>query len=387
MKRFALIIVQIILSVAIVGGGIAGAKHLIRNRKKAKKVEMVIPPTLVEVIKTEKSNTAVEVTAMGTVLPAQEVTITPEVTGRILHCSPHLVAGGKVNKDETLVRLDGREYELAVKQQEAAVERAWFDIKVEEGRQVIAKREWELVGPRQRAAKVSKDLTLRKPHLDNARAALSSARSGLDRAKLNVERTTLKSPFNAIVVEEFVDIGQVVSPQTKVARLVGRDRFWVRAALPVERLKWFDLPDKDGKNGASVVIEQDAGDNQSIIKEGKVVRLLGDIDPAGRLARVLIAVDNPLDGPGLPLLLGAYVSVRIQGKMLKDVVVIPRKALHQGESVYVMNGDDRLDIRKVQVVWRRQNDVLIKSGVQAQERVVVSRIATPLPNMLLQVGG
>ena len=387
MKKFALIISQIILSVAIIGGGIAGAKHLIRNRKKAEKVEMVIPPTLVEVVETQKSSVSVDVPAMGTVMPAFEVTITPEVTGRIVHCSPNLVAGGKVNKGETLVRLDEREYKLAVKQQEAAVERAWFDIKVEEGRQVIAKREWELVGSRQRAAKVSKDLTLRKPHLDNARAALSSARSGLDRAKLNVERTILKSPFNAIVVEEFVDVGQVLTPQTKVARLVGRDKFWVRAALPVEKLSWFDLPDKEGQNGADVTIEQDTGDNQSIIKVGKVVRLLGDIDPTGRLARVIVAVDNPLDGPGLPLLLGAYVNVRIKGITLNDVVTIPRKALHQGDRVYVMNDQDKLEIRKVQVVWRRKKDVLIKKGVKPRERVIVSRLATPLPNMQLQVGG
>ena len=387
MKKFALIISQIILSVAIIGGGIAGAKHLIRNRKKAEKVEMVIPPTLVEVVETVKTNLTVDVPAMGTVMPALEVTIMPEVTGRIVHSSKNLVAGGKVNKGESLVRLDGREYELAVKQQQAAVERAWFDIKVEEGRQVIAKREWELVGSRQPNSKVSKELTLRKPHLDNARAALSSARSGLDRAKLNVERTVLKSPFNAIVVEEFVDVGQVLTPQSKVARLVGRDRFWVRAALPVEKLSWFQLPDKEGLNGAVVTIEQDTGDSQSIVKEGKVVRLLGDIDPTGRLARVLIAVDNPLDGPGLPLLLGAYVSVRIRGKKLNDVVSIPRKALHQGDRVYVMNEQDKLEIRKVDVVWRRKKDVLIEKGVLAQERVIVSRIATPLPNMQLQVGG
>ena len=387
MKKFIIIIVQMALSAAIIGGGIAGAKHLIRTRKKAEKVKTIIPPTIVETVRTKKFNVIVNVPAMGTVLPALEVTITPEVTGRIVDRSPNLVAGGKLDKGETIVRLDDREYNLAVKQQEAAVERAWFDIKVEEGRQVIAKREWELVGSKQPASRVSKELTLRKPHLENARAALSSAQSGLERAKLNVERTLLKSPFNAIVVEEFVDIGQVVTLQTKVARLVGRDRFWVRAALPVEKLSWFDLPDKEGNNGALVTIRQDTGEGTAIVKEGRVVRLLSDIDPAGRLARVLIAVDNPLEGPGLPMLLGAYVSVEIRGKELKEIIAIPRKALQQGDRVYVMNEEDKLDIRKVEILWRRRDDVLIKSGVNAQERIVISRIATPLPNMQLRVGG
>ncbi len=387
MKKAMFILLQIILTIALIGGGLAGAKHLIKTRKKAKRVKLVVAPTIVETIKAQVSDVTVHVPAMGTVLPAYEVTITPEVTGKIIMTSPNLVAGGLIDKGKMLVQLDKRDFNLAVTQQKAAVERAWFDIKVEEGRQVIAQREWQLVGARKPSSKVSKELTLRKPHLDNARAALNSARSGLERAKLNVERTLLKSPFNAIVVEEFVDVGQVVSPQSKVARLVGRDLFWVRASLPVERLCWFSLPNKEGKNGASVTVTQDTGESAAIVKTGKVVRLLSDIDPTGRLARVLIAIENPLQGPGLPLLLGAYVSVSIEGKKMEGVISVPRKALHQGDRVYVMNDEDKLDIRPVEVLWRRKKDVLVKKGIKAGERIIISRIATPLPNMKLRVGG
>jgi len=386
-RTVAVALVQLVLVAAFLAGGVRTAKHLLATRVQAGKVEKTVLPTLVETRPVTVADATVVITAMGTVIPTHEVTLFPEVTGRVVEAASSLVPGGWIDEGSMVVRVDVRDYRLALEQQEAAVERARFEFKIEEGRQVVARREWALMGGETGTDQSSRDLALRLPHLVNAQAGVASALSGLERARLNVERTTVKAPFNAVVVEEFVDLGQVVTPQSKIARLVGRDKFWIRVALPVERLSAFTLPSANGQGGARAKVVQDTGNGHPIVREGTVVRLLSDIDPAGRLARVLVAVDRPLEGPGLPLLLGAYVRVDIQGHPLPAVVAVPRAALHGDSSVWIMTSTDELEIRPVAIAWRRTDDVLVAKGLTEGERLVTSRISSPLPGMKLRTEG
>lgn len=384
MKRAIIIILQVALSVAIIAGAIGGAKKLIATKQRARQKKQVILPLLVSVAPACVTTETTMIRAMGTVVPSKEVTVTPEVSGRLLFVNRQLVPGGRVEKGDTIVSIDARTYLLAVKQQEAAVERARFELKLEQGRQIIAQREWQLVGSKQAPSTVSKALALRKPHLDNAKASLSAALSGLERAKVDVERTTIRAPFTALVVDEFVDVGLVVTPQSSIARLVACDQFWVRASVPVEQLQNFSLPDEKGFGGATVRVVHETGEHSRTVRTGTIIRLLPDIDPSGRLARILVAIDNPLENNDRPLLLGSYVRVEIEGTSLPQVVAVPRTALHEGSRVYVMNERDELEIRTVEVVWRREHDALVSAGLSAGDRIIVSRVATPVPGMKLR---
>ena len=386
MKKALLLILQLLLSAAIIAASVYGAKYLMETKKVAEKVEIERKAPLVRASKVREQSTRVYVRAMGEVLPEKEVTITPQVGGKIEFTSAQLVVGGSFGAGDVIFKIDSRDFELAVDQQKAQLEQALFSVKVEEGKQIIAQREWQLVGSERKTSQLSKDLALRKPHLENARAALKAARSGLERAKLDVERCTIKAPFKAVVVEEFVDKGQVVTPQTKVARLVGQDRFWVRTAVKVEDLSCFALPEGDGGGGAWAEVLYDAGNGKAMKKKGQVMGLLANLEPRGHMARVLIAVDDPLRDRHSPLLLGTRVEVSIEGRMLENVVLIPRKALHRGEEVYVINEQNRLEIRRVSVLRLRENEVIIDDGLSSGERIITSHLANALPNMLLRLG-
>ena len=128
---------------------------------------------------------------------------------------------------------------------------------------------------------------------------------------------------------------------------------------------------------------------QTVARAGEVVRLLGELDPVGRMARVLVSIKDPLNletdnaTRGLPFLLGAFVTVRFDGAQEMDVTEIPRAALHEGDKVYIY-ADGKLDIRDVSVVWRRENTVLIGAGLNDGDQLVTSRISTPLPGMKLR---
>lgn len=383
-------LLQLLLAAAILAGAVAVTVHMVTTRASAERADHRETATLVETLTAHRSDERVVVPVMGTVMPSRELAVFPEVTGAVVEQNPRLVPGGCLAAGDLMVRIDDRDYRLVVEQQQAAVEKARFDLQVEEGRQVVAQREWQMVGEKSSVAEASEALALRKPHLALARASLDGAISGLRRAELNRERTVVRAPFNAIVVEEFVDLGQIVTPGTRIARLIGADQFWVRCSIPLERLEWLALPDGDAAGGAPARVIQHAGAGEEVVREGRVIRLLPDLDPAGRMARLLVAVDNPLGGrcmgaTSLPLLSGAYVRVELDGRKVESVVALPRAALHEGDRVWIMGADDRLVVRPVTIVWRRRDDVLVTKGLEEGDRIVTSRLGTPVPGMRLRV--
>jgi len=215
------------------------------------------------------------------------------------------------------------------------------------------------------------------------RLALKAAQSSLKKAQLDLTRTTLRAPFNAMVVSENVDSGQLISPQTPVARLVGTDEYRVQMSVPVVSLRTVRARTAD-RPGSEAMIIQQVG-NETIERRGEVIRQLPDLDPGGAMARLLISIDNPLGEEGdLPLLLGSFVKVAIEAQPIDNAIRLPRVALRNGRYVYVMNDQNLLEIRDVQIAWTEPEAVLVVGGLLPNERVVISRIATPVPNMLLR---
>jgi len=386
MNTFFKRLFQIILPLLVIAVMFFMAYLLVKMRKKPAREahhSVTIPVRTIEV---NRASVPFTVEAAGTVLPAQQVEIRPQVNGQIIKMSPELQPGGVFKTGDELLTIDPRDYQFAIERNKAQVEQAAFEVTQEKGRSSIAEREWELLGEEMESSKEGKELALRKPHLKRAMAGLEAARIGLAVAELNLERTTIKAPFNALVKQESVDPGQIITTQTVIATLTGTDRYWIRASLPVSDMELFQLPGPDGEMGAFAKVIHRTGQG-AIEKEGRVVRMLGDLEEAGRMARVIIAVEDPLglnSGHSTPLLLGAYVHVEIQGNSLENVFAIPAKALREGDRVWLKTEDGKLEIRSVNVLRKQQNNVFIDKGLNGGDRIVVSRIGTPIPGMFLK---
>jgi multidrug efflux pump subunit AcrA (membrane-fusion protein) len=157
------------------------------------------------------------------------------------------------------------------------------------------------------------ELALRKPHLAKAQSDLAAAQAELDQAKLSLSRTDITAPFNSVVRDKFVEIGSQMSTQDALAELVGTDEYWIRVSLPVDRLRWIRIPSNRSETGALATIHY-----RGHQRTGRVIRLLGDLEAQGRMARILVSVKDPLGRKGtqpdtMPLLIGEYVRVEIQG--------------------------------------------------------------------------
>ena len=374
---------RVLLPAAILGAAGFGASTLVQSAETSEKEPPPVVAPLVEVVSVQRATLAARVVGTGVVEPEREVTLSAEVSGRLTQLSDSLVVGGRVKKGDFIAKIDGRTYDLTVRQQNSQVAKARSDLELEKGRGSVAEREWELLGDSNRKRS---PLALREPQREAAKVALESAKASLDRAKFDRGRTRVIAPFNATVTRESVEVGAYMAPGSQVATLIGTDAFRVRVSLPVEDLALIEVPGLHGQEGSKARVIQELG-SRTIEREGTVVRLVGELDADSRTAQLLVQVLNPLDPPKgeLPLLPGAFVRVEIDGKQAEDVSPVPRTALSEGNRVWVVAEDDTIAPRELTIAWSDGDTVFASAGVQDGEQLLVTDLPTLVKGMTVRV--
>lgn len=379
----------IAIIIVAVGAGVMGA--LVKSRATTEATPESNTGVVVRTAKLKGTKQLATVAAQGTVLPAHQVTLQPEVQGRVVYRSENLVPGGRFKKGEVLLRIDASEYALRAKQSASQVEQAEQQLLLEESRGELALHEWKLIGEDGAASDVGRSVALRKPQRKEAEARMKLADVDRSLAVLNVGRATLTAPFNGFVKEGSVNVGQYISPASSLGVLVGSDEFWIQVSVPVEKLSSIMVPgfNAEKDEGSKVSVWQEIGDER-IVRMGELVRLYGDVDPAGRMARVLTRVVDPLgleskgEGPEFPLLLGSYVHVDIEGQEMIDVIEVPRSAVHAGRYVYLIGAGDELVIRDVTIAWRKPESLLISEGLKDGDEIITSRLGNAVEGLKLR---
>ena len=381
-------IVHIAVPLLVIVIGIVIAVSLVKTGPKASRKPPVKQARLVEVTPLSMGTVTTEIEAMGTVVPARKVELHPQVSGEIIKVSEQYVPGGLFRAGDEILQIDPKDYVLAVKRRESEVAQAMSNVKIEQGQQIIAQRELEMIG--EAIDEKNNDLILRKPQLESVQAQLSLAQATLEQARLDLQRTRIHAPFNSIVISRSANIGSRVLNSTLLATLVGTDQYWIEVAVPVDQLKWIRIPGPGIDSGSSARIYNDNVWRDGEYREGKIMQLVGDLESEGRMARLLIAVEDPLDLDGKDgrkprLLIDSYVRVIIDGTPQKSVISIDRKHVHDGNLVWIMDEQDRLNIRTVSILFRGKSNVLVSSGVKAGERLVTTDLSAPVNNMPLRL--
>lgn len=383
-------VLRVVVPLVLIAAAVLGAVWLVKTSPKP----IPRPPgekaTAVAVTNLARTKIRVEIDTTGTVVPSRAITLTPRVSGPIVWVDPRFIPGGRFRAGEPVVKIDPVDYELAATNRWAGLVKAEYDVDVEQGMQDLAAYEWRAVStnaPEGAYTEKDRSLALREPHQRLVRGNLASARALFDQARLDLERTAVAAPFNAVVRTRTADLGAQVSPQTALAELVGTDAYWIRVALPAGHLRWVRAADADGGRGAPVTVLPLPGADMNATWSGTVLRKLPDLEAGGRQAQVIVEVagpERPATGTS-SLLLGSYVRVRIEGPEIEDVVVLPRSALREGGSVWIVREDSRLEVRPVKVVWSDRDRAAVGEGLAGGESIVLSEIAVPLTGMLLKV--
>ena len=384
MKRF----LRILIPLVVLAGAGYGTYVLIEMRPPppTREVEPVIP--LVEIIEVSFGSVPLRIRAEGTVSPSIETELVPEVAGRVIEISPFLVVGGFFEEGEVLFRLDSREYELAVIRTRAAIAQANLRLETERQEAAVAERELDLldIGP-------PTPLALRVPQIAEAQASLASAEATLAQSEYDLERTVVRAPYDGRVRTERVDIGQFVQRGTAVATLYSVDAAEVRLPIPDAELAFVDLPlayregDVAVPKPRVVLTAQFAG--QSYEWTGLIDRTEGEIDPRTRMVNAIARIEDPysrVSNPNRPpLAVGMYVEAEILGRTSGDVAALPRSVLRGANQVLVVEGDNTLQFKTVDVFRLERDRVLLDGGIEEGDRIVVSPLEGAVNGMEVRV--
>jgi len=381
-------LLQFLFSIIILGAGFAIASYYLRSAPQAKPRERKPSPLAVQVEPARYGPHQLIISAMGTVIPAREITLTSRVSGDIVKMSPNLTPGGFVTEGAHLLSVDPRDYKFTVQQRTSDVTSAETSLALEMGNQLIARKEFEILGEETTAHE--KQLMLRQPHLEQKKATLKGARAKLAQAELNLVRTRTDAPFNAVVLSREINIGSHITPANPLAQLAGTNEFWLKLSIPIEQLQWIKIPGTTSDPGGKVRIIAAKSHGKTIARKGRILRLAADLEGQGRMAVLYISIKDPLcrlaENTHNPrLLIGSYVRAEIEGIELKSAVAIRRSHVHNSDTLWLFSEDNTLEIRKIDIIFKDRDFVYISSGVSEGEKIITTALSAPIAGMSVQL--
>jgi RND family efflux transporter MFP subunit len=359
---------RILLILGILALAIVTAVAMVGLREApAKKPQVELDP-LVDVVVLEKMTANLAVRSQGTVQPRTETVLSAEVSGTISSISPKFIAGGVFQANEVLMRIDPTNYEVAVDQAEA----------------LVLQRQIEYDG----AKKLKSQGYRAETEFASAAAALATAKAEQVRAKRNLKRTFIRLPYEGIVRSKDSDVGQFVSPGTRLGVTFATDFAEVRLPLTDLDLAFVSLPDaadiaeSGGADGPDVVLSA-VRKGQATEWPAKIVRTEGVVDEKSRVTYAVARIDDPyrLHSDGLVLPVGTFVGAEIEGAVMENIIRIPRSVVRGSDKLVLVDDQNILRIRQMDVIRSDADYVYVSDDGLAGARVVQTALETPVNGM------
>ena len=339
-------------------------------------------PVAVRALTVTPQTLALSVTSEGNVQPRVEMELVTQVAGEVISVASSLLTGGEFTAGDTLITVDPRDYEIALLRARTSLARAnaELDFAKEEQVRVRALYAKELASLAQLQATERAFLV--------AQSAEADAAARVSRAQIDLERTVLKAPFSGRVRDEAVDVGQFLQKGRAVATLYDTERLEVRLPLADAQLAYLDREFANtgiaSADFVPVTLTANFGGRlQSWTAQ--LMRSEGDISTTSRFLYVIAEVSNSTNENGMRLPVGLFVNATIQGRTVDDLVSIPRTALRSGNNVMVIDKNNRLRFREVQIFRLSETHALISAGLNSGERISISALQFVVEGMPVQV--
>ncbi len=373
---------RVLMPIGILLGSIVITVVLIRNPTRVSESAPEIIPISVRVAEVRSESVQLFIESQGKAQAARQASLSSNVQGPVAWVSPSLEAGAYVKAGEPLLRLELADFETAVARSRATYEQASAEAEFAAAdlariTELAAKRlasESELQNA-ERAATVTS-------------ARLADAEAALEQSELDAERSILRAPFNAVVASRDVELGQFVNRAQSVAVLFDADSVDVRVPLAIRQLGYLDVPmgfrgEFESVQAPRVELVGSYGGKQ-YIWEGKLLRTEATIDPNSNTVQSIIRIEQPtadLGGETIPLPIGLFVEARIAGKLVEDIISVPRSAIRNNSQVLVVDAENKMYYRDVDIFRLEQDRVLISGGLVPGEKICTSPIQAVVDGM------
>jgi len=376
---------KLLLTIITLVLGISGAMLLVKFKTKAisKPSERKLPN--VKVLNTKTSSHTFKIVSQGTALPRTTILLISEVSGKVVSVSDKFNAGKFFQKNDLLLEIDPRDYELSLAQARLKVAQADLRLQMEEKEATVSRKEWKLLNQGEPTG-----LQAREPQLAEARAALDAAKATEESAQRNLDRCRIRAPFDGMVSKANVRPGQFVSAGIQLGEIFATDVSEVRLPLSTSDLSFINLPKPNellniDKAPKVILINKVGEESQEWI--GSIVRSEENVDPINRMVYVVAKVDDPYSlksNNKAPLRRGTFLKATINGRTAKKIIAIPRTALRGKGRVWIAE-DGKLIYRKVKPVYLDENLAIISEGIDSNEQIIVSLLAGVIDGMGIKI--
>lgn len=429
-----------LLSFAVpVGIGVAIFVFAVRNSEPPEQAAIAERMKTVRIQTLAARDFAPSVIGYGLVEPIRIWEAVAQVSGRIDFIHPNLRRGSLLKAGTEILRINPKDYELSVRQAEANLESskarlAELEIQskntaksleieqkslqlsqkdTERKRELISRNtvsqltldeaERSLLSQQARVQDLENAMLLYPSQIDAQRQTIDVETTRLESARLDLERTRITLPFNARIsqanVEEtqYVAVGAVLATADDISGAeikaeISQDRFrdFATVTMPADFRPPQLSEDTIGKAieqiGWTAEVRLDMG-GQPVTWPARVLRTSDTIDTKTRTVGAIVLVDKPYEnvkvGVRPPLVKGMFVEVVMRGRPLADKIVIPRASVRDG-SVYVVDNENRLRIRSVSLLTEQGDQAVIKSGLDAGDRLILTDISPAIDGMLVE---
>ena len=394
---------------------------------------------LVKTLEIQKKDTIFWVSGYGTVKPKTEITVIPEVSGRVVFCSKNFKKGTFVKKGDLLFEVDPVNYSLSVRQKRAEIGKLKSDIKnlvqsrnnfqaelkiatkhlnvikkeVDRKKkirqkQVISQQEYERVVEsylrQERAVQsVKNSLALIPSQLEQKKKSVDIVLVELDRSLIDLKKTKFYAPFDSRVSEAKVEVGDYLQQGKSYGRIYETSSVEIGVSIPVEEVRWvfpelrFRQLGKSEKNEEKIFPFAEIRWNKfgkSLQWNGRVSRVDAGLDSSTRTLSLIVEVKNPFkilaNAQNTPLTIGMFVSIRIRGISVPNVFVIPRFAMKSAtkegklSNTVFLYKNSKLKIKKINILRKTMDYVFVKNGLQDGDKIIISPLPDAVDGMKLR---
>ena len=366
-KRKLIILLIFTLSIAAMIG-------LTNMRPEPEKKPLQNKAILVEVLDLQSSEVNFDVTSQGTVKPRTVTVLSAEVSGRIIDVSNNFIAGGVFKKGDVLMKIDPTDYLVAVDQAAALLEQRQIEY---DGAQSLRSKGYRA-----------------EAELAAAKSLLAAANAALVKAKRNLARTNIQLPYDGMVKSKSADIGQYVNPGILIGTTFAVNTAEIRLALTDQDLAFIELP----VFGNIATLSSDTAPTVTLsaIRKGqyqewkaRIVRTEGVVDEKSRVTYAVAQIEDPYrlqEDKSIylnknPLPIGTFVKAAIQGRSYSNIIKVPRTAIRGKNELMLIDSENRLNIREVNILRADSEFAYIQQGVVQGDRISITAVESPINGM------
>ena len=349
---------RLILPLMFLGTGWVAFDHWMKPEVREKRQRGLPQLPKTRVIELNVVDFEPQIETSGVIRAHNQITLTSQVSGRIVATHPQFEDGAYFEEGTVLVELDKADFKTAVASAKSQQAQALAILAQEQTRAKQARLDWEDLGYEEEPS----DLVLRVPQLREAEARVEAAAAQLEQAERGLERCQIRAPFDGRMRQRMVGVSQTIGSGTSLASIFAVDYAEVRLPIEARHMRFLELPEEASDSPVKIILRDALDESNKVEREAWIVRTEGALNEQSLDLFAIARIDDPFgrESGKAPLRIGQPVSAKVPGRPLEKVVVIPRKAVRQLSRITVVDRDSHIITKRmVTPLWENNTDLIV----------------------------